>query len=197
MKNPFVYLLTPPDRPFIEYLEPLAGAGLKMLQYRRPGHTDTERFGELEQIRDRLDGFPTRLIVNERPDLAISVDADGVHLGDEDLPVESVKSEWPEFLVGRTRRADEVLDDRADYYGVGPVFSSFSKDLAVEPCGWSGIRNVLDRTNKEVFAIGGIDPSRLTEVPEGLAGICVIGAVWNRAEPVEAFRELSDRLQES
>lgn len=192
---PDIYLLSPPDGLFIEQLDELVREGFEYFQYRRPGLTDRERYGELSDVRSILEGTPTKLIVNNRPDLARSVGADGVHLGEDDLPVNEVKQAWPELTVGRTHRVDDDLVRGADYYGIGPVFSSFSKDLDVEPAGWDGIRRVLSRTRKPVYAIGGIDASRLDDVPENLAGIGVIGAVWDRSDPASGLRELKEGLR--
>jgi len=122
------------------------------------------------------------------------VDAHGVHLGNDDLPVAPVKQQWPGLTVGRTHRAEDDLIERADYLGIGPVFSSFSKPLDVEPCGWEGVRQVIDRTSTDVYGIGGIDQTRLEGVPEGLTGICVLGAVWESEDPIEALRDLRSVL---
>lgn len=189
-----LYLLSPPKKPFLDELPKLVETGIDCFQYRRPELTDQERYRELLGVQSLLAETSTKLIVNNRPDLAMSVGADGVHLGHDDLPVDPVKEQWPELIVGRTHRVDDDFDDRADYFGVGPVFSSFSKDLSVEPSGWGEIRNVLNRTSTDVYAIGGIDSTRLDDVPRGLAGICVIGAVWNSDDPVGVLRRLRKKL---
>ncbi|MFB6344991.1 MAG: thiamine phosphate synthase [bacterium] len=195
--EPGVYLISPREQPFLDQVPELLEVGFEYFQYRRPALTDRERWQELNHLVPLLEDASPDLIINNRPDFALAAEADGVHLGQSDLPAAPVKRNWPTITVGRTHRADEDLIEEADYYGVGPVFSPFSKTVDVEPCGWGGIRKVLGRTEKDVFAIGGLNQSRLEDVPAGLAGICVIGAVWDDASPVEALRGLRESLNET
>lgn len=192
---PRIYLLSPPDEPFLDDLEDILEEGLAYFQYRRPGLSDARRYEELVDLANLVDDYPTELIVNNRPDLARSVDADGVHLGDQDLPVSAVKDRWPDMVVGRTHRVSDQLTEGADYYGIGPVFSSFTKNLEVEPCGWEGIREVTERTTKPIYAIGGIEVSRVDGIPRELDGVCVLGAVWDHPDPIAALKSLRERLQ--
>lgn len=192
---PEIYLLSPPNDPFMDELDAVLTEGVSYFQYRRPDLSDAERYDELKEVTAITRNHPTKLIVNNRPDLARGAEAEGVHLGEEDLPVEPVKAQWPNLEVGRTHRVGDELNEAADYYGIGPVFSSFTKDLAPEPCGWSGVRKVVAEAEKPVYAIGGIEASRLEDVPEGLAGICVLGAVWDQPDPVSAVKILQERLK--
>lgn len=190
-----IYLITPPDEPFLEELLPVLRAGVDRLQYRRPSLRDRSALNELEEVRERTEKSGVDLVVNDRPDLALAVGAECVHLGEEDLPVDAVKDRWPELEVGRTQRVEEPLHPSADYLGVGPVFSSPTKDVEADTVGWSGVSTVLERTEKPVYAVGGITPERCEGAPDGLAGVAVIAAVWEAPDPVRAVESLRDRLE--
>lgn len=189
-----IYLISPPRSDFVDRLDSVLSIGVDWFQYRRPNRNDDERYAELMDVKSVTDQHNTRLIVNDRPDLALAVDADAVHLGNEDLPVKAVKSAWPELTVGRTQRADASPHNGADYLSVGPVFPTSTKSVGSEPCGWESVESFLNRTKKPVYAIGGITPDRLKNIPNQLTGIAVISAVWNQDNPVEALKKLSDQL---
>jgi thiamine-phosphate pyrophosphorylase len=189
-----LYLISPPEKQFIDRLEPLLSLGVDWFQYRRPNYDDQTRYSELRDVKLLTDQYETRLVVNDRPDLALTVGADAVHLGDDDLPVEAVKSDWPGLTVGRTQRSDDSPHEQADYLSVGPVFSTYTKSVGREPCGWKPIKTFLELTRKPVYAIGGITPERLKNVPAQLAGIAVVSAIWDHENPAEVLEEFSRHL---
>ncbi len=158
------------------------------LQYRREDLSDRAKLEELREVKRIVSARPVKLFVNDRPDLALAVEADGVHLGADDLPPEAVKKQWPNLTVGATCRADEELPPAADYYSVGPVFDPFSKELVVDSCGPEGVKKVIAAASRPVFAIGGLTRKRMEELPAGLAGVAVIDAVWSADSPPEAVR---------
>jgi len=146
------------------------------------------------------------VIVNDRADLAILGGADGVHLGDEDLPVaEARRLLGDALLVGRTvRSADDArraLSEGADHLGYGPVFPSRTKPLAVAPRGLGGLGAVCAAIPAPVVAISGIDLSNIGEVARaGAACAAVIGDLLDRGDPraraallVRAFEEGAGR----
>lgn len=186
-----LYLLSPPEGDFFRYLPGLFETGVEQFQYRRPELSDRAQLTELRQLKSITDHYDVQLIVNDRPDLALAAEATGVHLGSADLTPETVKEEWPELLVGITQRAAEPLVPGADYYSVGPVYAPRSKKLDVEPCGWSGVRSVLEQTDRPVYAIGGLTPGRLSEAPASLDAAAVISGVWSNDSPVAAARRLA------
>ncbi len=190
-----LYLITPPENDFLGQLEPVLSAGVDYFQYRRPNLVDRERDRELSEVRAVTGEYDVPLIVNDRPDLALASEADGVHLGDDDLPVEAVKDRWPDLTVGRTVRVGDPPYARADYLSLGPVFETSSKILNVDPVGWKGVEEFLDETRKPVYVIGGITPDRLEKAPGALDGAAVISYVWNHTNPPEAVRQLLRAMQ--
>ena len=129
------------------------------------------------------------VLVNDRADLALLSGADGVHLGDEDLPVaEARRLLGPELLVGRTTRTLEegraALRDGADHVGYGPIFPSRTKPLPVAPRGLDGLREVAAGLGAPVVAISGIDLSNVADVARaGAACAAVIDAVFGAGDP--------------
>lgn len=183
-----VYLITPPQDDFLASLESILELGIDKLQYRRTGLSDQAMYRELEKVKRLTRRHEIPLIVNDRPDLALAVNAQGVHLGADDLPVSSIKRQWPSIIVGRTQRTHNPPHDNADYLSVGPVFESTTKELTENPCGWSGVRRVIDRTELPVYAIGGLNLDNTRQAPDQLSGIALIGAVWNAEDPADVVR---------
>lgn len=137
------------------------------------------------------------VIVNDRVDLALLSGADGVHVGDEDLPVaEARRLLGPDLLVGRTCRTFEeakwAIADGADHVGFGPMFETASKQVGVPPRPISALREVASSLGAPVVAIGGIALERIGEI--AAAGACcaaVIGDLFARGDPGERARLLS------
>lgn len=132
------------------------------------------------------------VLVNDRADLALLAGADGVHLGDDDLPVpEARRLLGPDLLVGRTTRTLEearaALDEGADHVGYGPIFASRSKALPVPPRGLQALAEVARALPAPVVAIGGIGLDDVGAVARaGAACAAVIEAVVGAADPEAA-----------
>jgi thiamine-phosphate pyrophosphorylase len=131
------------------------------------------------------------VIVNDRADLAVLSGADGVHVGDEDLPVEAARRVvGPDLLVGRSTRtlADGLmaLAAGADHVGFGPVFASSSKQIAEPPRGLAMLAEVARALPAPVVAIGGIGLTTIGPVAAaGAAAAAVIGALFDATDPRE------------
>jgi len=139
--------------------------------------------------------------MNDRPDLALLAEADGVHVGQEELNVAAARR-----IVGAGRligvsthsleQARQAATDGADYIGVGPVFPSGTKAFAEFP-GLELVRVVARETSLPAFAIGGITFENVGEIVRaGLRRVAVSGAVLNAADPQSAVAALRRRLTE-
>jgi thiamine-phosphate pyrophosphorylase len=141
----------------------------------------------------------TLMIVNDRPDLAVLARADGVHVGQEELSVKDARSiVGADMLVGVSthsiEQARQAVLDGANYLGVGPTFPSGTKRFEQFP-GVELLRAVAAEIRLPAFAIGGIDRQNLGEVlAAGFTRIAVSGAVTAAADPVQAAKELLERL---
>jgi thiamine-phosphate pyrophosphorylase len=137
------------------------------------------------------------VLVNDRADLALLSGADGVHVGDEDLPAEEARRLLgPDLLVGRTARTLEearaAIDAGADHVGFGPVFGSRTKALAVAPRGLERLREVATSLGAPVVAIGGIGADTIGDVARaGAACAAVIDALYGGGDAAENARRLA------
>jgi thiamine-phosphate diphosphorylase len=136
------------------------------------------------------------LFVNDRLDVALAAGADGVHLGQDDLPVEAARRIVPAgFLIGISAETPELAlaaeRRSADYVGTGPVYATGSKADAGECVGCGRIAQVAAAVRVPVIGIGGIDASNAGDVVRaGAAGVAVISAVMRAPDPERATRDL-------
>jgi len=158
-------------------------AGVKIIQYRDKSATTSELFREAKSLKDLCKKKSARFIVNDRLDIALAVDADGLHIGQDDLPYSVARK-----LLGRNKligvtvhslfEAKDAQCQGADYLGVAPVFASTTKIDAGRVCGVDLIRKIKSKVKIPVIAIGGINLSNAKEVVSaGADGLCAISAV--------------------
>ena len=140
--------------------------------------------------------------MNDRPDLAVLIEADGVHVGQEELSVRQVRRIiGPDRMIGVSthslEQAKQAVNDGADYLGVGPVFSSLTKTFSEsELVGLEFVRQVSEEITLPWFAIGGITPENLPELKvAGAKRIAVSHAVCGSASPGEVVTKLKDALR--
>ncbi|HMD87453.1 MAG TPA: thiamine phosphate synthase [Terriglobia bacterium] len=148
-------------RPPIEVAEALLAAGVRLIQLRDKHASSGELYQTAQRVGERVRRAGGIFIVNDRADVARAVDADGVHVGQDDLPVESVRSlVGPGKLIGfSTHVLEQVREaDRstADYVAFGPVFPTASKENPDAPVGLGGLGEARKATRKPLVAIGGI-----------------------------------------
>ncbi len=138
----------------------------------------------------------TKVIVNDRADIAVACDADGVHVGAEDLPLPAVrKVVGTKLVVGATARdantARKRQDEGASYLGVGPIYPTGSKAGLPPPIGVAGLAKVVAAVEIPIIAIAGITKEHIPEVLDaGAHGVAVLGAVASAASPAQATAEL-------
>ncbi|MBX6395940.1 MAG: thiamine phosphate synthase [Alicyclobacillaceae bacterium] len=153
-----------------------------------------------EQFRLILAGTSTKLFINDRVDVALAVEADGVHLAGKSLPVERVRAIVPpRMIIGRSvhsvPEAVEAERQGADYVTFGHVFATSSKP-GLPPKGPAALRAVVEAVSIPVMAIGGITPANAGEVARTrCAGVAVIGAVMAHHNPAEAALALRSALE--
>lgn len=189
-----------PERPLRDALVLSAKAGAKIFQYRNKTASMKEAYAEALSLREAAAGLDVLFIVNDRCDLALAVDADGVHLGQEDLPfLEARKVMGPNKLIGlSTHNADQVRESdrlKPDYIGFGPIFKPGSKKDHDPIVGVSGLREIRSLTSLPIFAIGGIQSEQVGEVMQaGANGIAVISAVLNALDIQQAVSDFLSQI---
>ena len=193
-----LYLITG-DRPELgEFLEAAIAGGVDIVQIREKRLADRELLPVLERVREltRARGVP--MVVNDRPDLALLAEADAVHLGHEDLPLDAARRLGLPVGTSTHSGADIIAaDDRADYLGVGPVFATPTKPGRAA-VGLELVRLAARRATTPWFAIGGIDVSTAPAVVEaGATRIAVVRAIGDASDPEAAARALRTALAEA
>jgi len=172
-----------PARPLAEVLTTAAEAGASLFQYRNKTASMKDAYVEALALRQAAAKAGVLFIVNDRCDLALAVDADGVHLGQGDLPLDLAKKVMgPDKLIGiSTHNPDQVREATAgkpDYLGFGPIFKPGSKQGHDPVVGLEGLRAMRSLTSLPIFAIGGIQIDQAGEVMRaGANGVAIISAI--------------------
>ncbi|HSB44047.1 MAG TPA: thiamine phosphate synthase [Nitrospira sp.] len=188
------------ERPLRDALVLSAKAGAKIFQYRNKTASMKEAYAEALPLRQAAADLGVLFIVNDRCDLALAVDADGVHLGQEDLPyAEARKVMGPNKIIGlSTHNADQVREAdllKPDYIGFGPIFKPGSKQDHDPIMGVAGLRAIRSLTPLPIFAIGGITLDQAGEVMRaGANGIAVISAVLKAPDIKQAVSDFLSRM---
>ena len=182
-------------RSFLETARSAIRGGADVIQLRDKELSTKELIRQGMPIRELTRQTETLFIVNDRVDVAVALRADGVHLGQNDLPIETAKKiAGPQILVGKsTHSLEQALQaerEGADYIAVGPVFATPTKPDSI-PVGIKMIEEVRQKVGIPFVAIGGIDAENIQQIlDEGATHIAVVRAVVG-AENVEmAAREL-------
>ena len=190
-------------RDTVSIVETALDGGVDAVQLREKGTDARHRYRLGLRLRERTDEAGVPLIVNDRIDLARAVAADGVHLGQADLPVEIARDQLgPDAVVGcsvaTVEEATTAEAAGADYLGVGAVYATDSKDVDAENegIGPERVREIADAVEIQVVGIGGIDATNAGAVAEaGATGVAVISAITAADDPSDATRELREVVE--
>lgn len=178
-------------------------AGVDVIQLRDKEATTAMLLETARLLLDVTRSHGALMIVNDRVDVAVAIGADGVHLGDEDMPIGPARKMIGEAaIIGASAKrlvdCERVIEEGADYIGLGTVFSTPSKDDAGDPIGTGEVARVCGAVDVPVIAIGGIDLSTAESVvAAGVQGFAVISAVWGAEDPKAAVSSLSEILRKS
>lgn len=192
---PPLYPITPdgPRGPsLLAWTGELLEAGCRLLQYRRKAGPDRERLEDLEALLALCRTYGCRVVVDDRTDLVVLSSADGVHLGQTDLPPSEARQllgtgKLIGFSTHTWEQAEEAFDSPADYLALGPVFGTASKADPDPVVSVEVQESVLRASPLPVVAIGGITPGNARPLwVRGFASLAVIGALAEK--PGEAWR---------
>ncbi len=168
---------------------------MRIVQYRNKTASMKEAYSEALPLRKLAAELDILFIVNDRCDLALAVDADGVHLGQGDLPLDLARKVMgPDKLIGiSTHNSEQVRTASAgkpDYLGFGPIFKPGSKQDHDPVVGIEGLRVIRALTSLPVFAIGGITVENVGAVMQaGANGVAVISAILKASDITQAVSE--------
>jgi len=177
--------------------EELIAAGVTLIQYRNKSGNARAIVEQSRELKRRLAGN-VKLIMNDRADLCLIADFDGVHVGQDDLLPESVRGiigseRWLGVSTHNPEQVQEADRTSADYLAIGPVFSTSSKDRPDPVVGLEGVRRARQLTRKPLVAIGGITRGNAASVIEaGADSVAVISDLLRepRKSAEEFFRVL-------
>ncbi|MCL1915270.1 MAG: thiamine phosphate synthase [Desulfovibrionaceae bacterium] len=175
----------------VRVVEELLGAGVRVIQYREKERKTGVMLEECMAIRILTREAGACFLVNDHVDIALLVDADGVHVGQEDLPVSAVRELiGPDRIIGLSTHAPEqaraAVEAGADYIGVGPVFATRTKKDVCAPVGLEYLRYVARNLDIPFTAIGGLKPENLGEAARAGAYCCAMVSALVSAPDIPA-----------
>ena len=190
-------------RDLLPLIDEAVSAGVTLIQLRGKKLQTREFLKKALESAALLKTKMIPLIINDRIDIALACGADGVHLGQDDLPVPYArKLLGPEKIIGISAGSvDEALHaetEGADYLGVGPIFHTLSKEGIEEVIGIEGLKTVKARTKIPILAIGGIKVEHIHDViSAGAEGIAVISAILGAEDILGATHDLAQAVAEA
>ncbi len=185
-----------------EILDGVIAGGGGLVQFREKEWPSGQCLPLLEDLRQRAKQAGIPFVVNDRLDLALAVEADGFHVGHDDLPARVARRLLPSsmFLGVSTHsleQAEQAEEDGADYIAVGSIFPTATKP-EFHLVGLDLLRTVRRQVKSPLVAIGGITPDNAAQVIEaGADGVAVISAVCEARDPAAATRLLLERIRPS
>lgn len=189
-------------RSHIEIAEAAIMGGADVIQLRDKTASSRKLYEIATQIKKLTEETGVQFILNDRLDIALAVNADGLHVGQDDLPAPVTrKFLGPDKILGvsaiNVAEAIQAEKDGADYLGVGPVFEARgTKADAGEPKGLQLIKDIRQRCSLPIVAIGGINHTNILSVMEaGSQGAAVISAVVSAADITHATQALKDQIE--
>ncbi|MEF3307270.1 thiamine phosphate synthase [Paenibacillus sp. GYB003] len=176
-----------PGRPLAEVMEEAIRGGCDIIQLRDKKSAKRDVLAKARTLRELTRRYGVTFIVNDHIDVALAVDADGIHLGQDDLPLAEARKIAPGKIIGISTHAIEEARqaerDGADYIGVGPVFPTKSKEDVVAPVTTEYVRQVAAEIRIPFVAIGGIKLHNVDQVLEaGATRICAISEIVGSAD---------------
>ena len=175
---------------FLEKIETACRSGVTIVQLREKNLTTNQYYQLAKQVKEITDAYQVPLIIDNRLDVCLAVDAAGLHIGDDELPVSVARQVLgPEKILGVTaktvKRALEAEEGGADYLGTGAIFPTTTKENAPITL-ISTLKTICQRVAIPVVAIGGLTSENIDQlIGTGIAGVAVVRDLM-QAEDVEA-----------
>lgn len=195
----FYLVMTDPVVGYAKCAEAAVKADVGIVQLRMKHASREDILREAREVRRVTAGTGTLFIVNDDPLIASEVEADGVHVGQDDMAPDEVRSRYPDLrIVGlSTHNPDQVLasvTQPVDYIGVGPVYATPTKDIPDPTLGLETMGRMIAAAAHPAVAIGGIDATRLPDViAAGARNFAVVRAVCRSSDPYSAIIDLKNR----
>ncbi len=200
MKNPDLSLYLVTDKSddvekFIKTIEEAIKGGVTIVQIREKTATTLDFYNLALKVKEITTKYNVPLIINDRIDIALAIDADGIHVGQTDMPCEVTrKLMGPDKIVGVSastiKEAKQAEKDGADYIGTGAIFPTTTKDDA-EKVSKKELKEIVDSIDIPVVAIGGITIENAPElIDTGIKGLSVVSAIMSSDNPKLSSQKL-------
>ncbi|WP_291319755.1 thiamine phosphate synthase [Desulfonatronospira sp.] len=179
------------------------GGGVSMVQIREKNSSAGDFLSTARTLKKNLSDAGVPLIINDRVDVAIAARADGVHIGQEDLPYHVVRQMLgPDKIIGISINTYDQLREAAltdvDYLSLSPVFTTQTKADIKEPFGLEGLKKARSMTDKPLITIGGVNRDNLAEImATGVDGVALVSAVCSADSPADAASELIRMIRDN
>ncbi len=199
---PIIDSTLPGDR-ISQFAQQLAAAGVRLIQLRLKNSSAAVVCAQTRVLLTCLEPYGARLIVNDRPDIACIAQAGGVHVGQDDLPVEAARQicgpgRWVGVSTHNLEQLREADRTSADYIAVGPVFPTGSKANPDPVVGVELVRTARQLTRKPLVAIGGITADKAEQVYRaGADSLAVISDLTQAADPAARVRDYAAAFRRS
>ena len=188
-------------RDLLWVLQQALDGGVRGIQLREKDLVGRELFFLAEAARKLTQRYHALLLINDRIDIALAVDADGVHLSTASIPIESARA-----LLGRQQllgasthsleEAQEAERNGADFVVFGPVYFTPSKASYGSPQGLAALKKVVEKLSLPIYAIGGIKPENIADTRRtGVRGVALISAVMSAADPEDVTKKILNLLK--
>jgi len=199
--NYSMYLVSDRDvlkgRDFIESLEESILGGVTVIQLREKNATSSEFYSLAIKARELTSKYNIPLIINDRLDIALAVNADGVHVGQDDMPANIVRSILGEDKIlgvstATLEEAKKAIEDGADYIGVGALFPTGTKQNT-RTVTLEMLKSIKESIDIPVVGIGGINETNIKAVREtGIDGVAIVSAILGKSDIKEAAQKLAN-----
>lgn len=185
----------------IEVARQILESGVRILQYREKDFSMLEKYRQCVTLREMTRGYRATFIVNDDVHLALAVEADGVHVGQDDLPVDEVRKLVGEkMLIGLSTHSPEQADAAvrqgiADYIGVGPLYGTGIKKEPMAPVGLGYLDYVISHHTIPTVAIGGIKENNVADVVRhGASCVCLVTEIVGAADIPGKIKSVRARM---
>lgn len=190
MKNFGLYLvMTDPLVGYAKCAEAAVKAGVRIVQLRMKKASREEILRQGREVRSVTAGTDTLFIVNDDPEIALELGADGVHVGQDDVSPREIRKRFPEIgIIGLSthnlKQVEKAREEKIDYIGVGPVYATSTKEIPDPTLGLDKMRAMIELSPCPAVAIGGINCQNARDVVgAGAKNISVVRAVCQSNEP--------------
>jgi len=186
-----------------QIVEAALRGGVTCVQLREKTCSTREFITQALFIKDHLKRHNVPLIINDRVDIALAVNADGVHLGQSDMPIEMAKAILKDSMIigisaESLKNAVQAEKDGADYIGVGPIYATSTKTDTASPFGLEGLREIRRSVKIPLVGISGLNRENAGEViNNGADGVAVVSAIVAADDPEKAARELKKIIEQA